>query len=108
MSSDSSTALSEIMQSNFMSFVPMILIFIVFYFLLIRPQEKRRKDQEALILSVQKGEQIVTHGGIHGRVEKINDADSSIDLEIAKNVVIKISKSAIADIVSRAKVKDKK
>ena len=107
MSSSGSAGLSDMIQNNIMGFVPMILIFIVFYFLLIRPQEKKRKEQEAMIASVQKGEEIITHGGIYGKVEKINDTDASIDLEIAKNTVIKISKNAIADITSRIKENEK-
>ncbi len=90
-------------QNNLMSFVPMLMIFAVFYFLLIRPQEKKRKEHEALIGSVKKGEDILTHAGIYGKVEKLNDSDSSLDLEIAKNVTIKISKSSVADILSRKK-----
>ena len=107
MSSTDSNNLSEVIQSNLMSFVPMILIFIVFYVLLIRPQEKKRKEHEELINSVKKGEEIITHGGIFGKVVKIHD-DSIIDLEIAQNTIIKISKSAIADIISREKEKLKK
>jgi preprotein translocase subunit YajC len=100
--------MSDLLQSNFMSFVPMLLIFLVFYFLLIRPQEKKRKEQEDLVASVKKGEEILTHSGIYGKVDKINDGDNSVDLEISKNVVIKIAKSAIADIFSRKEKKDKK
>lgn len=107
MSSTDSNNLSEVIQSNLMGFVPMILIFIVFYVLLIRPQEKKRKEHEELIHSVQKGEEIITHGGIFGKVVKIHD-DNIIDLEIAQNTIIKISKNAIADIISREKGKLKK
>ena len=90
-------------QNNLMSFVPMLMIFAVFYFLLIRPQEKKRKEHEALVGSVKKGEDILTHAGIYGTVEKINDHDGSLDLEIAKNVTIKVSKSSVADILNRKK-----
>lgn len=108
MSSSSSAGLmSDILQSNIMGFVPMVLIFIVFYVLLIRPQEKKRKEQEALVASVKKGEDILTHSGIYGKVEMVNDSDSTIGLEIAKNTVIKISKSAILEILSRNKEKTK-
>lgn len=94
-------------ESTWTSFVPMILIFAVFYFLLIRPQEKKRKEQENLITSVKKGEDVSTTGGIYGRVTKINESDATIMLEIADNVVIKIAKAAILDITSR-KAQDNK
>lgn len=93
--------LAQTWQSNLMSFVPMILIFAVFYFLLIRPQEKKRKEHEKLISSAQKGQDILTHGGIYGRIERVSEGDSSVELEIAKNVVIKIAKSSIAEIINK-------
>jgi preprotein translocase subunit YajC len=95
----------ELFQNNFMSFVPMLLIFAVFYFLLIRPQDQKRKEHEKLVGSVQKGEDVLTHSGIYGRVERINEADSSVDLEIAKGVVVKVSKVSISDILNRKEKK---
>ena len=102
-STEVATSATEVMQNNFMSFVPMLMIFAVFYFLLIRPQEKKRKEQINLISSVQRGETIITNSGVYGKVDNINESDASIDLEIAKNVVIKIAKDSVADIVSRKK-----
>jgi len=89
--------------SSWMSMVPMVLIFVVFYFLLIRPQEKRRKEKEALVSGVKKGEKVLTTGGIFGEVIKINDSDNTVEVEIAQGVQIKILKTAIADITSRPK-----
>ena len=83
--------------------IPMILIFAVFYFLLIRPQEKRRRQQESFVSGVKKGEEIITNSGIFGVVTKINDSDNSVEIEIAKDVQVKILKSSIADIISRKK-----
>jgi preprotein translocase subunit YajC len=100
-SSESRLDHHETWQSNLISFVPMILIFAVFYFLLIRPQEKKRKEHERLISLAQKGQDVVTHSGIYGRIEKINQDNSSVELEIAKNVVIKITKNSIAEIVNK-------
>ena len=88
-------------ESTWTSFVPMILIFVVFYFLLIRPQEKKRKEHEKLVSSVKKGEEILTSGGIVGKVVKINDSEPTILVEIAENVVVKVLKSAVSDIMSR-------
>ena len=93
--------------SGWTSMIPMVLIFVVFYFLLIRPQEKRRKAQEELVGGVKKGEEVVTASGIFGKVMKINDSDNTVEIEIASGVQVKILKSAISDIVSR-KSQDKK
>jgi len=88
--------------------VPMLLIFVVFYFLLIRPQEKKRKEQEALVLGIKKGEEVLTNAGLFGTVTKINDSDNTIILQIAKDTEIKILKNSIADITSRTDNKEKK
>jgi len=83
---------------------PFLLIFVVFYFLLIRPQDKKRRAQEELVAGVKKGEEVLTHSGIYGTVSKVNDADNTIELTIAKDVTIKALKSAISTITSRKEV----
>lgn len=88
-------------ESGLSSLVPMILIFVVFYFLLIRPQEKKRRAQETLVEGVKKGEEVLTNTGIYGVVTKINDSDNTVMLRIANDVEIKMLKSSISDIVSR-------
>lgn len=88
--------------------VPMILIFVVFYFLLIRPQEKRRKAQQELIGGVKKGEEVLTNSGMIGTVTKINDSDNTIMVEVAKGIEIKMVKSAVVDIISRQKKEEAK
>ena len=88
--------------------VPMVLIFLVFYFLLIRPQEKKRRMQEQLVLGVKKGEEIVTNAGLFGTVTEINDSDNTIVVQIAKGVEIKMLKNYIADIISRRTKEEKK
>jgi len=92
-------------ESSWTSLVPMILIFAVFYFLLIRPQEKKRRAQETLVSGVKQGEEVLTNSGIFGTVTKINDSDNTIMVSIAKDVEVKILKNSIADIVSRSKAK---
>ena len=84
----------------FSSLVPMVLIFAVFYFLLIRPQEKRRRAQNDLISSVKVGEEIVTNAGIYAIVKKVND-DGTLNAEISDNVDVKILKTAVNDITNR-------
>ena len=85
------------------SLVPMVLIFAVFYFLLIRPQEKKRRAQETLVSGVKKGEEVLTNSGMFGTVTKINDSDNTIMVSIANDVEVKILKNSIADIISRSK-----
>lgn len=90
------------LQNTWTSLVPMVLIFVVFYFLLIRPQDKKRKAQEALVNSVKNGEKVLLTSGIYGVVESINDSDGMVSLRISDGVTIKVLKTAIADIISRA------
>lgn len=98
---DAGEAPEQIGAGGFSSLVPMILIFVVFYFLLIRPQEKKRKAQEQLVSTVKPGENILTHSGMFGKVTKVNENDGSVSVEVAKNVEVKILKSAIAEFTSR-------
>lgn len=90
-------------QSGLTSLIPMIAIFAIFYFLLLRPQEKRRKEREKIVSEVKKGEEVLTNSGIYGIVTKVSENDPNIEVEIAKDVRIKILKSAIIDITSRSK-----
>src|SRR5690349_14653057 len=107
-SQEAAPVVAELSQSGWMSMIPMVLIFAVFYFLLIRPQEKRRRQKETLVSGVKKGEEVLTSSRIFGIVTKINDSDNTVDLEIAKDTQIKVLKSAIADITSRAKEENNK
>jgi preprotein translocase subunit YajC len=75
--------------SQWMSFLPIILIFAVFYFLLIRPQQKRAKDHRALLTSLKVGDQVLTSGGIYGRVTGLRD--DVLTLEISDKVRVKVS-----------------
>lgn len=79
---------------GFASFVPLILIFVVFYFLLIRPQQKQAKDHQKYLSELKNGNKIMTKGGIHGTITGLTE--SVITLEIAKDVRIKISRDAVA------------
>ncbi|MDB9776954.1 preprotein translocase subunit YajC [Alphaproteobacteria bacterium] len=79
------------------SILPLILIFIVFYFLLIRPQQKKLKSHKEMINNLKKGDKVVTQGGIMGTIHYVND-DGSLSLEVAENVTVKVAKGMIADI----------
>jgi len=79
--------------SGMINFLPLILIVVVFYFFLIRPQMRKQKELRTYRDALQKGDKIVTNGGIYGKI--INIADNTVDVEIASGVVIKIDKFAI-------------
>ena len=73
-------------------FKPLILIFVIFYFFLIRPQQKKVKEHKAMVESLKRGDKVVTSGGITGRVERLIDNDK-VEVEIAENVKVEIVKS---------------
>ena len=83
--------------SSYMSFLPIVLIFIVFYFLLIRPQQKRAKDQRTLLSNLKEGDQVLTSGGIYGRITGIRD--DKITVEISDKVRVKVNRGHIAGVV---------
>ena len=80
----------------FTSLVPLILIFVIFYFLLIRPQQKRAKEHKNMIDNLKKGDKIVTSGGIHGVIESVGT--NTITLKIAENTKVKIGKGYVASL----------
>ena len=82
------------------TFIPLILIFVVFYFLLIRPQQKKIKDHKNMIANLKKGDRVVTQGGIIGNIHYVND-DGTLSVEIADNVQVKVAKGMIADIAAK-------
>lgn len=82
-------------------FVPLILIFGIMYFLLIRPQQKKLKDHKAMIEQVRRGDSVVTSGGIIGKVTKVKDEGNEIEVEIADGVKVRIVRSSIAQILSK-------
>jgi len=83
--------------SQIWSFLPIILIFIIFYFLLIRPQQKRTKDHRALLENIKTGEYVLTSGGIYGRITGIKD--NIVTLEISDKVRVKVNRGNIAGVV---------
>jgi len=82
------------------SFVPLILIFAIMYFLLIRPQQKKAKTHANMVKAVRRGDQVVTQGGIMGKVSKVKD-DHEIEVEIASGVKVRVVKSTIAQVISK-------
>ncbi|WP_378942548.1 preprotein translocase subunit YajC [Paracoccus sp. R86501] len=83
----------------FAQFIPLILIFLIMYFLMIRPQQKRAKQHRELVANVKKGDTIITQGGILARVATVRDDE--LDVEIAQGVKIRVVRSTIAQVVSK-------
>jgi preprotein translocase subunit YajC len=82
----------------FIQLVPLVLIFIVFYFFMIRPQQKKQKDREKLLDNVKRGDRVVTIGGMHGTVAGIDSEKKTVLVQVADTVKIKFERSAIANI----------
>ncbi|WP_424933074.1 preprotein translocase subunit YajC [Amaricoccus macauensis] len=81
------------------SFVPILLIFAIMYFLMIRPQQKKVKEHKAMVEALRRGDQVVTSGGMIGKVTKV--ADNEVEVEIAPNVKVKIVKGTITQVLSK-------
>ena len=84
----------------FASFVPLILIFAIMYFLLIRPQQKKVKEHQKMVEALRRGDHVVTAGGLLGKVTKVKD-DGEIEVELAENVKVRVVKSTIAQVRSK-------
>jgi preprotein translocase subunit YajC len=82
------------------SFLPLVLIFAIMYFLLIRPQQKKMKDLKAMIDALRRGDQVLTGGGIVGKVTKVGD-DNTVEVEIATGVTVKIIKSTVVSVMNK-------
>jgi preprotein translocase subunit YajC len=89
---------------DIMAFLPMVAIIVVFYFLLIRPQQKRAKETKSMLEALQKGDEIVTAGGVVGRIAKLTDAYANV--EIAPNIEITVQRSAISMLLPKGTIKN--
>jgi len=90
--------------SGFAQFIPLILIFVIFYFFLIRPQQKRAKDHKAMVAALKRGDEVVTSGGIVGKVERILGEDK-LDLLISENVTVQVVQSTIQNVLNKPDIK---
>lgn len=84
-------------------FVPLFVLIVVFYFLILRPQQKRAKEQKTMIEALQKGDEVVAAGGLLGRVAKVED--SHISLEVASGVVVNVQKSSVQTVLPKGSIK---
>ena len=90
--------------SGFAQFIPLILIFVIFYFFLIRPQQKRAKDHKTMVAALKRGDEVVTSGGIVGRVERILGEDK-LDLLLSENVTVEVVQSTIQSVLNKPATK---
>lgn len=88
----------------FMSFLPLILIFVVFYFLLIRPQQKRAKDHKTMVDGLKKGDWVVTNGGLLGRITDLGE--NFVKLQVSDGVELKVQRASIAALMPKESVKE--
>lgn len=88
---------------DLMGFLPLVVIFVLFYFMLIRPQMKRAKEQKNMLDALQKGDEVVTSGGQLGKIVKVGE--SYVSLEIAENVIVNVQKQAITTLLPKGTIK---
>jgi preprotein translocase subunit YajC len=86
-----------------MSFLPLIILFGVFYFMLIRPQMKRAKEQRNMVAALAKGDEVLTNGGLLGRIDEINE--QFVSLEVAPGVIVKLRKDAVSAVLPKGTLK---
>jgi preprotein translocase subunit YajC len=90
--------------SGFAQFIPLILIFVIFYFFLIRPQQKKIKEHKLMVSALKRGDEVVTSGGIVGRVERVLE-DDKLEVLISENVTVQVVKSTIQTLTNKPQVK---
>lgn len=91
------------MQSSLMSMLPLVLMFVVLYFVMIRPQMKKQKEHRTMVEALAKGDEIVTAGGMLGRVTKLGD--NFIGVEIANGVEVQLQRSAVVQVLPKGSIK---
>ena len=97
------TAADVGMMGNLTTFLPLVLMFVVMYFLMIRPQQKRAKEQKTMMDAIAKGDEVITSGGILAKVAKVND--NYVTLEVAANTEIVVQKSSITTLLPKGTLK---
>ena len=97
------TAAGGDMQSSLMSMLPLVLMFVVLYFVMIRPQMKRQKEHRAMIEALAKGDEVATAGGVLGRVTRLGD--QFLGIEVASGVEIQVQRSAVVQVLPKGTIK---
>ena len=86
--------------SGFAQFIPLILIFVIFYFFLIRPQQKKVKEHKMMVTALKRGDEVVTSGGIVGKIERVL-GDDKVDILISENVTVQVVQSTIQSLLNK-------
>ena len=87
--------------SGFAQFIPLILIFVIFYFFLIRPQQKKIKDHKLMVAALKRGDEVITSGGVVGKIERVI-GDDKVDVSIAENVTVQVVQSTIQSVLNKS------
>ncbi len=87
--------------SGLESFIPIILIFVIMYFLLIRPQQRKIKEHKMMVEAIRRGDQVLTQGGIIGKITKVKEGEE-VEVEIASNVKVTIIKSTVVNVMNKS------
>ena len=90
--------------SGFAQFVPLILIFVIFYFFLIRPQQKKAKEHKLMVAALKRGDEVITSGGVVGRIERVL-GDDKVDILISENVTVQVVQSTIQSLLNKPVIK---
>jgi len=90
--------------SGFAQFIPLILIFVIFYFFLIRPQQKKVKEHKLMVAALKRGDEVVTSGGLVGKIERVL-GDDKVDVSISENVTVQVVQSTIQSLLSKSDTK---
>ena len=90
--------------SGFAQFIPLILIFVIFYFFLIRPQQKKVKEHKSMVAALKRGDEVVTSGGIVGKIERVL-GDDKVDISISENVTVQVVQSTIQSLLNKPNTK---
>ena len=90
--------------SGFAQFIPLILIFVIFYFFLIRPQQKKAKEHKMMVTALKRGDEVVTSGGIVGKIERVL-GDDKVDILISENVTVQVVQSTIQSLLNKPNTK---
>ncbi len=90
--------------SGFAQFIPLILIFVIFYFFLIRPQQKKVKEHKLMVTALKRGDEVVTSGGIVGKIERVL-GDDKVDILISENVTVQVVQSTIQSLLNKPNTK---
>ena len=90
--------------SGFAQFIPLILIFVIFYFFLIRPQQKKVKEHKLMVAALKRGDEVITSGGIVGKIERVL-GDDKVDILISENVTVQVVQSTVQSLLNKSDTK---